>query len=205
MQEDTTIKVSSGFFLSLFAKRSRETPANKKPVAEQDAIETSTGSHDKVELEETSETLLSDPVEKTVYECLSLRPTPFDRICDRVQLSPGEISAALTFMELSGVISRLPGDQYVRSQPAAANAAQLPDPANKALIDQVISFTRNTFQGISRKYLQNYLSLYWCHADRKRWHAGSLLELCFRSRVVSGKEILAYVTPPVVQIAVVEG
>jgi hypothetical protein len=235
MRDDDFIRLPSALFLPLFTKRSRKTPANKKPLAEEEAMHVASadddisgerelslasidaGSHfrdgqvkDSVRLRndfrEATEHLILDPSEKAIYECLSLKPTHCDLICERVQMSIGQVSAALTLLELSGIVWRLPGDHYVRCEPAKAHEStqkSLEGLSNKALVDSVITFTRNSFRGISRKYLQNYISVYWCYVDKARWNAGSLLELCIGFRPVAHEEILAYVSPSSIQIATV--
>jgi hypothetical protein len=239
MQDIGTVHVPSLLFLRIFAKRSRETPARKRPLAEQEAIDDASAHNDMDDenkpgsrssstglppaldqgketvgrgndRKETSENLLEylalDPAEKAIYECLSLKPTPYDVICERVRMPIGEVAAALTIMELSGLVNRLPGDQYVRYSYVSTRGSPqtcLEGLTHKTLIDRIIAFTRDKFQGISRKYLQNYISLHWCQVDRKRWDVGSLLELCLSSGPVTHREILGYVTPPMVQIAVV--
>jgi hypothetical protein len=158
-------------------------------------------------LEETPEPIIEDPVEKAIYGCLSVKPVPYDVICERVAMSAGQVSGALTLMELSGLVARLPGDHYVRSGPTMRNSLGEQTPEGllqRKVVDQVIDFIRKRFGGISRKYLQNYISIYWSVFDRTRWGNGSLLELCLRVRSVTFEEIAAYVSPPSVQIAAVE-
>jgi len=214
MQEANSEQVSSALFLPLFTKRSRETPAKKSPASEQEAVETSSEvglsiSGDVNAQEEPDETIgshFSEPIEKAIFECLSSKPTPYDVVCERVQAPVGQVSAALTMMELSGFINRLPGDQYVRCSPGStinSNQGALQS-SQKTLVDKIVAFTLSTFRGISRKYLQNYVSLYWCNADKKRWKKGALFELCLCFGAVTEEEILAYVTPPVVQVALAE-
>jgi hypothetical protein len=237
MQEGATVLIPSSLFLSVFTKRSRETPARGKPSSEQEAVDNLSSkdegrrepqapskapvnsqlleadiqlgainvtSEELKPLRETNAPIIEDPVEKAIYECLSLKPTTYDTICERVGVSVGDLSAALTCMELSGLVERLPGDQYVRFTATVTSKACpqfLGDGSQKKQVEEVMNYLRSKFGGISRKYLQHYISIFWCHADRKRWGLGTLFKLCLRFRRVSYAEILAYVSPPLVQIA----
>jgi hypothetical protein len=152
------------------------------------------------------EPAIEDPVERAIYECLSLSPTAYDAMCAKLGLSAGELSAALTFMELSGLVKRLPGEQYVRSAPFStgrSGTASIEGPQRK-LVDGIVDYIRNTFGGISRKYLQNYISMHWCQDNGQKQGKNSLLNLCLRFRSVGHKEIRDYVSPRLVQIALTE-
>jgi hypothetical protein len=209
----------------VFTKRSRETPARKLPLAEQEAIDeacdemTSQRSGDLPRNEasmgvleitpeavkEAVEPIIEDPVEQAIYRSVSAKPIPYDAICEKTRLSAGEVSAALTFMELSGVVKRLPGDQYVRCPAVSAATAgeQALDKAQKKVVDKIVEYIRSKFGGISRKYLQNYISIQWYQADGEGAH-GSLLDLCLKHRSVCHREIREYVSPPLVQIAKID-
>jgi DNA processing protein len=49
-----------------------------------------------------------------VYELMSNEPIQFDYLIEKTGMNTGELSAILTMLELAGVITRLPGDRYVR-------------------------------------------------------------------------------------------
>jgi len=204
MQENATEEVPSSVFRPVFTKRSRETPARELPVAEQEAIDRSAGVT--VSQMQLSQLSTQDPVEKAIYECLSFEPLPYDAICEKAGASVGQVSAALTFMELSGLVTRLHGDRYVWSAPVSAFTAdkQLLDEPQKKVVDRILEYMRSKFGGISRKYLQNYISMHWCQIDRKRKSKRSVLDLCLGHKSVSYKEIREYVSPPLVQIAAIE-
>jgi DNA processing protein len=53
--------------------------------------------------------------EKEVYELLSHDPMYFDLLIEHTGMSVGELSSALTMLELGGAIIRVPGDAYVRA------------------------------------------------------------------------------------------
>ncbi len=50
--------------------------------------------------------------EREVYDLVSNEPVHFDVLCERSGIDPPELSAALTMLELAGVIIRHPGDWY---------------------------------------------------------------------------------------------
>jgi len=236
MQEDATVQLPSALFLDVFTKRSRETPARKRPLAEQEGIDQAMAGDDTVKqgeafsapgcnelpphannlttvvlaqeaaVKEAIGPTIQDPMENAIYECLSLKPVPYDAICEKVCAPAGQVSAALTMLELSGLVNRLAGDQFVRSSTSATAAAgkqSLDGPQGK-IVNELIKYIREKFGGISRKYLQYYISMHWCQINRKHWRRGSLLDLCLTTRSVSRTEIKEYVTPPLVQIAMIE-
>ena len=120
-------------------------------------------------------------------------------------MSANKLSAALTMLQLAGLVTSLPGEQYIRSpdkQPGAYNDMMHQSSVGsqhsaeiKTIIDDFIEFIRVDYHGISRKYVQNYLAAYWCYKDRTRWPVGELLKACLKFRRISSKEILAYVSP----------
>lgn len=235
----------SALFERLFCKRSRETPARKEPIAEQEEIEkltkeesvesvdnnkptpllrvagrneyfsetncqldTKTVSQNEKELGKVSLGTEFNQVENAVYEILTDEPVQFDELCARTGMRAEKLSAALTMLELAELAERLPGDRYVCS---VLRRNKTPDYRNTGktdsmtkptmmLVDKIIDFVRVKFQGISRKYLQNYLAIYWCHADRNRWQYGSLTKLSFQSRTISYREIIEYVSPLMVKL-----
>jgi DprA winged helix domain len=226
LQEQATMPVPSSLFRSLFTKRSRETPARKLPLAEEDAIDeafdemarqrsgdlprdqASMGALEITPeaLKEAVEPIIEDPVEKAIYTSLSAKAIPYDAICEKTSFSAREVSAALTFMELSGLVKRLPGDQYVRS-PAVSSATageQALDGAQMKVVDKIVEYIRSKFGGISRKYLQNYISIQWYQADSEQGGQRSLLDLCLKQKSVCHREIREYVSPPLVQIAAID-
>ncbi len=56
--------------------------------------------------------------ELEVYELMSNEPSHFDYLIEKTGMNTGEFSAILTMLELAGVISRLPGDWYIRDKQA---------------------------------------------------------------------------------------
>lgn len=55
------------------------------------------------------------PAQRKIYECLSEGEIGFDRLSVMTMLPPGELSAALTMLQINGIIKALPGKSYVRA------------------------------------------------------------------------------------------
>jgi len=232
MQEHSTVQVSSSLFVAVFTRRSRETPRRQRPVTEEgtidgvgdqaasqrepfvplcgdlspdpdnlDAVEL-----DQAEVRKIAEPTIEDQVERAIFECLSHKPVTYDALCEKLSFTAGELSAALTLLELSGLAKRLPGEQYLRSAPAAAvtTGDDSFEGPHRKLVDRIVDYIRNNFGGISRKYLQNYLWMHWCQAKEKKRKENSLLNLCLNFRSVSHNEILDYVSPRSVQVVLTE-
>lgn len=151
-----------------------------------------------------------DLPEKTVYELLSAKPVPFAVLCRAAGMSADQLLTALTMLQLAGLVTSLPGQQYVRS-PGEQHRAQRNmihqaavgsqhSAEIKTIIDDFVEFIRVDYHGISRKYVQNYLGAYWCYKDRTRWPVGGLLKACLKFRRIRSKEILAYVSPAIVKL-----
>ncbi|CAN5610230.1 hypothetical protein BH11CYA1_BH11CYA1_40120 [soil metagenome] len=88
---------------------------------------------------------------------------------------------------------------YSRSR-AANSAFSLTISSVVAVIQTAIAYIRTYFQGVSRKYLQLYLTLFWCHSDRLRWTPGTILLACLEHPPISYEAIIAYVSPSAVKI-----
>jgi len=54
--------------------------------------------------------------ERAVWEFLASGPNDIDTICQLCRLSPAEVSAALTMLQIKGLAKQLPGNQYCRSR-----------------------------------------------------------------------------------------
>lgn len=144
--------------------------------------------------------------EKEVYELLSAESVSFDILCARARMPASQMSAILTMLELAGVVMCLPGNRYVRLSPKQPDIAEFEKGGGVTDITMqpvaaAVDFVRLNFHGVSRKYLQNYLAAYWCRLARARWQCGSLFQACIRFGVITGKEILDYVSPALVKIS----
>lgn len=215
------LTVPSSYFKLLFCKRSRETPAREHPNAEQDEIDVEYVDRDMVpdaqgakdssktgEGKAARQTAIDLPEsEAALLELMSEVPMHFDKLCEHTGQQPGELSAALTMLELDGFIERKPGERYVRLPQSPASEARslgkdcTVSPSIEAMAEEALEFIRNTFHGISRKCISFYLAAYWCHSDRIWCSPGALLEQCIESAPITYTDILLYVSPPVLKLA----
>lgn len=192
--------VSSAEFAILLFRRSRETPARRHPSAEQEEVER------KLWLEKMKNGQLDNSLEsqlagseKAVYGLLSDQPTTFDKLKVNTDLDTGILTSALMMLELAG-LARRSGDQYVRHASNLNGVREILDDDTAQIVADFLDYVRIIFHGISRKNLQLYLAAYWCDVDGRRWQPGALLHACIQSRPISGREILAFVSQPVVKI-----
>jgi hypothetical protein len=234
------LELPSGLFLEVVSKRSRETPTRGHPRAEQLEIDkpavATTGDNlelpsldappggasksraSSTELSEgtyvASDSALNARKETLVLGLLSDRPLHFDYLYGQAKLSVGELSSALTILELDGEIVRLPGGFFLRTlaggtnrtfdSPLQAATATSNKAENVSTVRSAVSFIRSTFKGISRKYLQNYLTAYSCYLDRQRWCVGAIMTVCSESGPIRMDEIREYVTPRMVKVFLCE-
>jgi hypothetical protein len=213
---ENTISVPSAVFLSVVAKRSRETRARAHPQTEiEDANrqahmedEDTHGEAKRGELSADDREELSIQ-EREIYDALSLDPIQFDSLCERIEMPVAELSAHLTMLEIKGFVERMAGDRYTkisahRSIKSSMFADVTPSKVDtlQATVNEIIAFVRLTYHSVSRKYLQNYLAAYWCGKDRVKWNIGSLLQSCHRIPHITDSEILNYVSPNLLKIIV---
>ncbi len=188
-------------------------PASKLPVSSDFGLRTEGNANSWLEEPEGAsaagehaqpmDCLQISPQEQKIYDLLAGQEHHFDILCARTGLPASEVSSLLTFLELAGHVRRLPGERYVRT--VDDQSRQLRDDRlhtnriragitaeAEMLVERVITYVRGHYQGVSRKYLQNYLAAYWCHVDRERWYLGSLLKACFRFGRIRVDEIRAY-------------
>ena len=221
-------EISSADFVFVFRRRSRITPAGRGPASEQDDIEKSIDANSK-KLDETASvdaapsqtktefddgnanpTGFTDEKieflnrERTVLAAMSSEPVYFDVLQQIIGMDTGKLIATLVFLELKGVVKRDQGNWYwlAETAPAAGSAAgSFPENQAKNAVASFYKYVISIFNGISRKYLQNYLAWYWCIVDRKRWKPGALLKECSRFRKIGHEDILHYVSPTIVKLS----
>ncbi|MBS1952925.1 MAG: hypothetical protein JST89_02000 [Cyanobacteria bacterium SZAS-4] len=220
--EGCSVERSSSFLPSV-SKRSLQTPTAKHPMAEQDVFDEiesenmaeSLDTFIRRKLEEiyqnsnSTESFSADSnkngaswlAEKSVYNLLSAEPKSFESIGSASGLSVGDLSLTLLHLELAGLAKSLPGNTFVQLRPFWTDitiSAQSREKSKKSPFKPFFEFVSRTFHGISRKYLQLYLAAFWCHTSRRRWAVGTLFTACLRSKQLTRRDRLAYVSPPVV-------
>ena len=219
---------SSSSFLPVLSKRSLQTPAMKHPQTEQDVFDEIENENraesldlflekslagiyenregadeDTVSDESTSAEHNENPTawsnEKNVFKLLSKEPTSFEHIGKAAGLTVSELAATLVHLEIAGLIKPMPGQRYIQKRLMWTESKLVSESSKKEnVFKPFFEFVARTFHGISRKYLQLYLSAYWCCTNRNRWNVGSLFTACMRNKPLTYRDRLAYVSPPVV-------
>lgn len=199
--------VESAEFLSIFWKRSNQTPVGEHPSLEQECfnhiLETQIENDLHEPLAQTEAETETKSLELPEQEALLLRlisdqKIHLDNICQLSGLYCGDVIGSLTFLEMSNLVERHGGDYYTLKQKKIGNKINRPDVPNSATtqvkIDSFITFVQGQIHGISRKYLQYYLAIFWCFEDRKRWSPSELLKACCRSTFRASRELFQFVT-----------
>ncbi len=187
----------SGEFLSIFWKRSNQTPIGEHPSLEQKFFDLELNDmEDEGENENTTKDLRED--ETQILHLISDQKIHLDHICQISGLYCGDVIGSLTFLEMSNLVERHGGDYYTLKQKKIGNKRNRSDVPNSATtqlkIDSFITFVQGQIHGISRKYLQYYLAIFWCFEDRKRWSPSELLKACCRSTFRASRELSQFVT-----------
>lgn len=203
LMENREKKIGSVFFMPIFMKRSRLTPLNEHPQAEQKMAclkmtakdESNKSSED---IESKLDTL--NDFHRKVYELIRAGKIDLDNILQRLETRINDVMLPLCELEELGLIERLPANYFALKDNSKSYLHQNIDAKPyshklKKRISKCLLFLREKFRGISRKYLQNYLAVFWCWTDRKNWGPNSLLSACLRSPEISYHQILAYETP----------
>jgi hypothetical protein len=149
---------------------------------------------------------IEDDNQRKIYSLLSNEPTHFDALCYKTELPSGTLASALVMLELEGLIERQVGEYYIsKAGSKATSCLQFgestpisPQVAERAC--EIISFISATWRGISRKYLQNYLGVFWYITASTRGDRDRLFTACLRSGPIRRKQFLSYLTPVMVRI-----
>lgn len=213
--EDEDPEISTSFFLELYFRRSAESIAQQHPRSEQAAVEAEGQTKSEDEHTTTSETNsapsedkeseMSD-IQKEVFDNISTVPISGDELTEKLShRSPGEVFAALTILEIAGLVERMSGDNYVRikkaSNPRTMRSDLMTDETESSF-DMIKDFVTTLFHGVSRKHIEKYIAKFWCLIERKRWHGDELLHACAAFRQITDEEITASVTPPFMKMPV---
>lgn len=130
-------------------------------------------------------------------------PIHVERLYALTGLEVGLLSSTLTILEIEGLIECQAGGWFCRSLPhpsASSNDQPALSSSVAAAVSCAIAFVRSSFHGIARKYLELYLAEFWCYVDREAWASGKLLFACSQFRKLNRADILAVVSPAVVNI-----
>lgn len=240
---DECPNVPSSMFCSVFAKRSRETPARQQPGAEQVEVERELLASRRIDGKNSSSSDCGQTVmygtdesapdqidtidkqhrtatpnsldaelfsatahqlhgrEKAVFEALTAEPIHFDSLCERTNMTAGELSVTLLNLEFAQLVTCLPGARYSLCAKNPKGVSSLVEESTEALpaAQDFIEMVQDHWDGISRKYLQPYLAAQWFHVDTTRGDK-ALLDACARAPSITYQDILDYVSPPIVKL-----
>jgi transposase-like protein len=192
------IQVDCRHFFQCISKRSTHTPAKEHPLAELaeagNAAQCLSKSGKSLNAN-TMPKLSAD--EELVYKLLSEAPITIDMLAEKSGLPINNVSAVLTILELGGLTKMCPGNNFIKCQPPGKPAPKLSKKA-KRFVDASVELIRQTYKGVSRKYLQNHLAFCWSIKDRSRWSVKALVKACAKFGPITDAEVNSYVSPPVV-------
>lgn len=215
--EDFSRPIFSASFLTIFKKRSRLTPIKEHPQAEQRMAEKAIAgqvSMHKMSKAKTKSTEQNEnraekfdckniqslnPIERKVFSLIETGKIHLDEIIIQSQLTYQELILPLFNLERLNLIKRMPADFYICKMKEVSECSSKIGVAysrkTKEQVKEFVDFMHKTFDGISRKYLQNYLALYWCLKDKIVWGNGKLLQACLKAPEIPYREIILYETP----------
>lgn len=192
--EEAATVIPSLLCSNAVGRRTNQTAANEPPSFEEIALQR------KMQAEtasQSSRTNLNDH-EETVLNLVSDKGKTFDQLFGESGMTISKLSGSLFTLELKGYVERKFPDLFALAKPETLTVMMFEsEEANlqKVIAQRLTYFVKDFFQSIGRKNLQLYAVLEWISKDRKRWHLGSLLELCASSRQIHYEEILNYQTP----------
>lgn len=129
-----------------------------------------------------------------ILELLSAASLSTDELCALTGLDGGLINARLTILEISGLIKSLPGNRFtssVKKENARTDVSRIAG----GDIEQFLDYTNVFWHGISRKYVQLYMTAFWLQNAVKNLpqHAVSNKWVSYGS--VDALELRMYVSP----------
>ena len=196
--DQSLFSIPSSEFREVICRRSIQTRALEHPVSEiQDSYDLLSSKPDQIE-----DTVIVDTLsekEQKIYDVLSDQPQNVDLICFNTELPASVVSASLVMLELSGHAHLLPGGCYIRPPSSNQNIFEHGHSEHSLLEDsrtpKLLNFIEQRFRGVSRKYLQNYASLFWFYFDLSCWYPGRLLDVCKTFGKISGSQVSAFLSP----------
>lgn len=138
-----------------------------------------------------------DESQRRVLSLISSSPISFDRLTEESGLEFGTFNLALLSLEFDGLVI-VNGAAVVRSaRRAGNNDSKAPplSPALKKTIEEFIDFATIHWHGVSRKYVQLYLTLFAYINERETMHHNLLADACASYRRVGPNPVAIYVSP----------
>ena len=205
-------------FLDLFTKRSKETEVGLHPISEEaevgarlkaqklqemgvEVLADASTSSDNSEPETENIPSLSD-AQKLLYESLRRKRKHLNFICTETNLPEEQVVNDLIMLGFLGLVTSLGGNWFQRTCDLHLEESGLvpviDDPRQRRVINRLIVTIKKAHHGCSRKYLQNYLAVYWCLIDRETWSENALWRVASAADFPKLKNVVAYVTPKTV-------
>ena len=199
--------VHSAAFETIFSRRSSKTPKDEHPRAELNDLPAPELDDERAQREAHArlEVLMNlTGSQRAVYELVpDGKPEHFDRLFDRSQMEVGSMCAALTVLELYGLVTRGAGDYYVRKPLPAAplKFCAIEEGEQTKIIALMTDFVGRVYHGISRKFIQNYMAAYCCLISTRKWTFATLLQKCREHPRITDMDVRTYVSPANVKMA----
>ncbi|MBC7998958.1 MAG: hypothetical protein IAF58_13495 [Leptolyngbya sp.] len=206
--DETCWQIATALCTAVISRRSLETPAHKHPTEEQRLVDAELKSNEAGELmhNPSHEVVTLSPYELTIVAILEHGPVQFDEICARVSFPDSEVSAALTMMEINGLVKHLDGDRYERCRHIIGAGAQSNNSFQSgedlyAIVEKDLDTIKKSFGGgVSRKYLGFYLAgVSWARKEISE-RAKLMYKFCSRMESITLTAVQAYVSPPLVLV-----
>ncbi len=205
----------SAWLLDAVMRRTIRTPAQGHPKDEQFEFEKEYLLQEAKKAKSTDTTYSANVVAlaQRIYDQLAREKNKlhFDHICGQDNF--GLVSMATDYLQSAGLIKAMPGDWYiatthealdVRTAMTAANGLRgmYTEHAEKAIlmVDALLAYLVGTYQGISRKYIQLYLSAYWYRLDESVRGRDSLFKHCCLAGPVTHHMLRIYVSPLMLKV-----
>ncbi len=142
---------------------------------------------------------------KLIRTFLSEIPVHFDELCESSGILPGPVSAVLTMLELGDFVVRHPGDYYSLTTISSRNDYGATVECSEAVMASARAFAAlisDRFHGISRRYIQLYLGLFYGAVNSLYSRSGLLLELCKHAKPINARCFNDYVSPVTLRVPV---
>lgn len=193
---ENAVEVPSAAALSIFSRRTNQTPAQKPPFEEEFEMQRKNQEQNSQAISEST-SLPGMPelseLELLILEILSDISVGFDQLSVQTLQNSSSLTSALTLLELRGLVLSQPGNRFIKAKSMPINVDF--DEGKKSLVESFNFFVKDHYQGIGRKNSQIYSSFFWLAYDRKTWQKNSLRKLFTAHPYISYQDILDFVTP----------
>ncbi len=191
------ILIDCRHFADCISKRSTHTPTKERPIAELNGISAPQNLSNSGSTSNAKSLAKLSTQEELVYNLLTEQPVSSDMLCQQSGLPVGTVNAILTILELEQLTKMCFTGTYIKCQPPAPPPSKL-SKKTKNFVESNVELIRSTYQGVSRKYLQNHLAFCWSIKDRARWSVKALVKACAKFGPITDAELRSYVSPPAV-------